>query len=75
MVLDAMLSGLNEAVLNPSFILPVVRSLLMMVGTDTHMVDLDVCVCVCGGGGGLSFRPPPPSYIIIRRCIWALIYQ
>ena len=42
MVFDATVSGLNNYLSETHFMLPSMRSLLMMVGPETHMVDLDV---------------------------------
>ena len=42
MVFDYTVRGINEALCCPNLILPVVFILLMMVGIDTHMVDLNV---------------------------------
>ena len=41
-VFDATVSGLNDYLWDPNFVLPPMGSLLMMVGPKTYMVDLDV---------------------------------
>ena len=41
MVFDATLSGLNNYLWDPNFMLPSMGSLLMIVGPETYMVDLD----------------------------------
>ena len=42
MVFDTTISGLNESMWDPNFMLTVMGSFLMMVGPDTHTVDIDV---------------------------------
>ena len=42
MVFDATVSRLKNSLWAPNFMLPSMGSLLMMVGLETHMVDLDV---------------------------------
>ena len=42
MVFDTEVRGLNEALWYPNFIILVVESIIVMVGPNTHMVDLDV---------------------------------
>ena len=42
MLFDATVSGLKHSLWFPSFILPSMRSFLMMLVTEKHMVDLDV---------------------------------
>ena len=42
MVFDATLSELKNYLWDPNFMLPSLNSLLMMVGSETHMMDLDV---------------------------------
>ena len=42
MVSNASVSRLNDFLWDPNFMLLSMRSLLMMVGPKTHMVDLDV---------------------------------
>ena len=42
MVFDANLSRLNNSLWDPNFLLPSMVSLLVVVGLETHMVDLDV---------------------------------
>ena len=41
MVFDATVGELNEYLWEPNFMIPVVASFFMMVGPETHMVDLD----------------------------------
>ena len=42
MVFDATVSGLNNSLCDPNFTLPSMGSFLMMVGPETHVVDIDV---------------------------------
>ena len=42
MVFDETVSGLNDFLWYPNFMLPSMGSLLMMVGPEMHMVNLDV---------------------------------
>lgn len=42
MVYDASLSGLNDVIWTPSFMLPMIDSLLRAVDKDTWTTDLDV---------------------------------
>ena len=42
MVFDAVVKGENEALWDPKCMLLAVGIILMMVGLDTHMVDLDI---------------------------------
>ena len=42
MVFDATVRGINDYMWAPNFMLPSIGSLLMMVGAETHTVDLDV---------------------------------
>ena len=42
MVFDTTMIGLNDSLLYPNFMLPVIGRLIMMVVPDTHMVDIDV---------------------------------
>ena len=42
MVFDATLSGLNNYLWDPNFMLLSMSSLLVIVGQDTHMVDIYV---------------------------------
>ena len=46
MVFDATISGINNSLWDPNFMLPSMGSFPVMVGPETHMVDIDV-------GGGL----------------------
>ena len=41
-VLDATVSGLNDTLWYPKFMLPSMGSFIMMVGPQTHMVYLDI---------------------------------
>ena len=41
MVFDATVSGINKDLWETNFMIPVVASLFMMVGPETHMVYLD----------------------------------
>ena len=42
MVFDANMSGINVSLWYPNLMLPVIGSLLMIVGPEMHMVDIDV---------------------------------
>ena len=42
MVFDATVSGLNNSLWYPNFVLPSMGSLLMILGPEMHMVDTDV---------------------------------
>ena len=42
MVFDSTISGINDSLWDPNFMLPPTVSLLTMVGPETHMVDLYV---------------------------------
>ena len=41
MVFDATVSGINNGLWEPNFMIPVVAILFMVVGPETHMVYLD----------------------------------
>ena len=42
MVFDATVSGLNDYLWDTNFMLPSMGSLIIMVGPDKHMVNIDV---------------------------------
>ena len=42
MVFDATVSGLNDYLRDTKFMLPSMGSLIIMVGPDKHMVNIDV---------------------------------
>ena len=42
MVFDVTMSGFNDYLWAPNFMLPSIGSFIMMVGMETHMVDIDV---------------------------------
>ena len=42
MMFDATVSGLNDSIWYPNFMLPSIVSLIMIVSLETYMVDLDV---------------------------------
>ena len=44
MVFDSTVSELNDALYNPNSLLPMMGSLIMLVGIKAHMDDLDM-VC------------------------------
>ena len=42
MLFDSTVSGLNDYLWDPNFMFPSTGSLLMMVGPETHMVNLNI---------------------------------
>ena len=71
MVFDATLSGLNNSLWDTNSMLPSMGSLVMMVGPETHMINMDV-----GGGGFITsyFHLCWPSIAeYIWNPIWGII--
>ena len=47
---DSTVSSINDSLWDPKFMLPPMVGLLIMVGTNIHMFNLDL-----GGGGSYNF--------------------
>ena len=65
MVFDVTMSGFNDYLWAPNFMLPSIGSFIMMVGMETHMVDIDV-------GGGVIIFDFHRYWPSIAECIWLL---